>query len=109
MQSYILSLRTVNDKPILNYNLGLCIVNEDNQEVQIKLSDRIVSLKKYDYLNKDKIFDDGKQFFILVNKQLSKKYAFDLLMKYAMNKIDSRIEHLKALKMNYQKQLTTAA
>lgn len=102
-QSIVYSLRTINGKPSLDYKWGLKIVLETKNELQIELPTGIVTLNKYHYLNKDKVFDNGDLFFMIANKQIKAEYIFKKLLEYAMIKIETRINHLHNLKNSYSK------
>lgn len=86
------SLRTINDRSILNFDLTGLIVTENQYSIEVKTPKGIVTLDHYDYLNKMKVYDDGELFFIVCTKRINQKYAFKFLMNYAMEKVDKTIE-----------------
>lgn len=102
-QSIIYGLRTLNGTPQLDYSIGLKIILDTPTELQIDLPNGIVTLNKYVYLNKDKVFDNGDLFFMIANKQVKSEYIFKKLLEYAMRKIETRIDHLHNLKNSYSK------
>lgn len=102
-RSYIYSLKSINDTPTLCIDLGLNIVREDTNQLEIKISNEILTLNKYIYMNKPKIVDKGGCFFIVASKAMARDHAFKILMEYAVSKIDTRISYLESLKGNYQK------
>lgn len=112
MRIMLLSLRTLKDgKSDLNFNLTQCIddfFNHQSDTLQIKLPSGELRINKWAYLNKGKIYDTGKEFFLVANKQFNQDYAFKLLMEYAILKLDTRIEHLKATKNKYEMELQVA-
>jgi len=56
-------------------------------------------------MNTMKVYDTGREYFIVANKQVNTNYIFEVLMRYAMQKIDTRIDFLQTIKLNYQKEL----
>lgn len=108
MHTFIYSLRTRDGLPELDYSLGLKIEFENPQEIHIQLSTGIVILKKWDYLNKDRIFDNGKEFFMIATKKVKASYIFSFLLEYACSKLDNRIGKLETLKQQYKRILTAA-
>jgi hypothetical protein len=121
MRIILLSLRYVNDKPILNFDLtgkltDFTIHNSDKLEIHLPTG--TIYLDKWQYLNKWKIYEDPKNpkcFFIVCNKQANQDYAFKFLMEYAISKIDkvaddlsSRLDNLHTMKVKLQKSLIAA-
>lgn len=110
MHTIIYSLRDLNGSPKLDYSLGLKIVFETPKEIQIELPTGTVTLNKYKYLNKDIVYDNGdKIFFLICNKQVKSEYAFKFLLRYASNKLATRISNLQMIKSSWDKLSTTAA
>lgn len=105
-RSYIYSLKTVKDTPVLCIDLGLNIEFEDTKLLEIKIGDELVTLNKFEFMNKPKVVDKGGSFFIVASKAMAREWAFDILMKYAINKLDTRISYLETLKNQYKKILT---
>lgn len=105
IRTIIYTLKRVNDQSILSIDLTANIVAETVDSLTIKLphKDAIV-LNKYEWVNKDKIYDDGKVFFMVCNKQRNRDYVQDCLARHAMEKVDDRIEYLFAFK-NHLKSL----
>lgn len=112
MKLMLYSLRSAkNGKSELNYDLTKCITdfyNHQSNTLEIKLPSGTIYLPKWEYLNKLRIVDTGKEFFIVANKQLSTKAAFNYLLRYAVQKVDTRIAHLTQLKKTYQKEIKAA-
>lgn len=79
---------------ILSIELTAFIVAETHTGITIKFphSEKAVTLDKYEWVNKEKIFDDGKVFFLVANKQLNTKFATSILARYAMDKLFDTIE-----------------
>lgn len=97
-----------NGESEIRIDLTNCLTDFNNHQtdtLEIKLPSGTIRLFKWAYLNKPKVYDDGKVFFIVANKQLSTDYAFEILMKYAIQKIDFRIESLNKAKEKYQKEI----
>lgn len=105
MRSLIYTLRTVNDKSILSIDLTGLVISEDYQKIQLNLPSGVTTLNKWDYLNKEVIYDDGKVFFMICNKAPDRKWVTKVLLEYALTKIDTRIDNLHTLKSRYQKEL----
>ncbi len=94
--------------PEISYEIGNRFPFEDKDQIKIEISNEIITLNKSYYLNtpyrkKLVIYDDGKVFFALCNKHVSKDYVFAELIKHACQKIDRRIENLEGLKNSYRK------
>lgn len=79
--------------------------NHHKPSLEIELPSGFVVLKKSEYLNKGKVYDNSKVFFIVATKSLCQKQAKRLLLQHACNKIDTRLAHLQSLKSNYKKLL----
>lgn len=106
MRVFIYSLRTLSGRPVLDYSLGLHVSYPNQYQISIQLPTGLVTLNKSEYLNKMKIYDDGvKIFFYVCTKKVSAKFVFKKLLEYSVFKIDNRIEHLQALKNDYEKVL----
>lgn len=88
------SLRTINDKSTLNFDLTKLIVSETHYTTQIKLASGEVFLNHSEYLNKMKVYDDGDVFFIVCTKQISLKYAKKVLIQYALEKVAETLDTL---------------
>lgn len=88
------SLKTRNEKSELNFDLTGLIVTENYYTLQIKLPSGEVFLNIKEYMNTMKIYDDGEVFFIVCNKMVDLDYAKDILMKYALERVDKTIESL---------------
>ncbi len=85
----------MNDQSILSIDLTQFIVSETPTSITIKFPDKeAFTLNKYDWVNKDKIYDDGKTFFMVANKQLNTRFAQDRLARHAMGKVFDKIEDL---------------
>lgn len=88
------SLKSINDRSELNFDLTGLIVAENYYTVQIKLPSGEVFLNIKEYMNTMKVYDDGEVFFILCNKMVDLEYAKGILMKYALERVDKTIESL---------------
>lgn len=108
MRSRIYSLRTVNDRTVLSLDLTGLIVSETHQTLQIKLETGTIYLNKWDYLNKMRVYDDGKVFFIIATKAVCQKYIKKFLLEYSIIKIDSRLDNLLNFKERLEKELVAA-
>lgn len=108
MHTIIYSLRDINGETKLSIDLGANIIFENTKSLQLQLPSGIETLNKYEWVNKDRIFESGKYFFLVCTKQRSRDYVFDYLLKYAISKIDTRINYLDSLKSNYKKLLKAA-
>lgn len=106
---YSLKSDTKTGKTILDYNLnseGIVISNTLDQLV-LNLDGKLITIDKKRWVNNMKVFDTGKRFFIICTKSVSTNYVFEALMKYAMSKIDTRIQFLNDIKHQYQKELNS--
>lgn len=95
MRLVLLSLRSVNDRTILNFDLTGKLTDFNNHHadtLEIKLETGTIKLNKWAYLNKYKIYEDNlnpKCFFLVGNyKSINHDHAFKTLMQYAIDKID---------------------
>lgn len=88
------SLRTINDKSTLSFDLTGLITSETHYNIQIKLPSGDVYLNHSEYLNKMKVYDDSELFFVVCTKQISTKYAKKVLIKYALEKVDKTLDTL---------------
>jgi hypothetical protein len=101
----ILSLRVVNDRSVLNYDLTGKLTNFWNHHsptFEIKLPTGTVYLNKYTYLNRFKIFqsEDPNIFFMVFGyKKPHKETVLKLLLRYQANQkiplIKPRVKHKK--------------
>lgn len=102
-QSIIYSLKTVNNRTVIDYSIGLKIVCETPKELQIELPTGIVTLNKFQYVNKNKIYEAGnKLFFMVANKRRDSKDVQAYLMTYAIRKVTERIQSLTQYKNQLQ-------
>lgn len=108
MHTLIYSLRSVNDKSQLSIDLTGLIVDENNQTIQLNLPSGITNIRKYEYLNKMRVYDDGKVFFLICTKHVSRESALKKLLQYAIDKVDQRIGFLNELKGKYQNEMVAA-
>lgn len=94
-------------KTVLSYKLNSegIIVSNDLEKVVVKLNGKLITLFKSRWMNK--VYDDGKTTFFMATKQIRTEYIFETLMKYALTKIDVRIEFLQTMKSTYQKELNS--
>lgn len=100
-----------NGKSFIGIDLTKCLTDFENHQtntLEIKLPEGTIYLNKWQYLNKMKIYDSGKHFFIVANKQLDSTAAFNFLLRYAVQKVSTRIEFLNQLKKTYQRELKVA-
>lgn len=98
-RTIIYTLKRVNDQSVLSIDLTANIVVETPDSITIKFPDKeAFTLNKYEWVNKDRIYDDGKNFFLVCNKLRNKDYVRHFLACHAMDKVDDRIETLFAFK-----------
>lgn len=112
MRAILYSLREIEGKTILSIDLGGNIISENTEQIQLLLPQGPATLPKAMYMNKDRIFDNGKVFFYVCSKQVDRDYIFNRLLEYASKKLDTRIAHLQALKERFlseRKKLKVAA
>lgn len=94
----------------VSLNIGLTghlvdFCNHHSGTLEIDFPTGKLSLKKSEYLNTGKVLDTGKVAILIATKSFSPKQVKKLLLQYACDKIDSRLEHLNTLKSNYLKLL----
>ena len=98
-----------NGKALLDITLGLKITFEDSEMLKVEVSpNEIITITKSEWINRARVWDNNKVFFLVASKHFNQKYAFDVLMNHAVSKIDKRIDYLVKLKEQYSKQLTAA-
>lgn len=102
-RTFLYSLRTIDDKPTLCIDLMAKILSENSTSLELQLPNQLIKINKYEFLNKDRIFDNGTVFFYVCSKAVSREYIFRKLMNYAINKLEGRISHLQSLKQSYSK------
>jgi hypothetical protein len=109
MKTVLYSLRTVNEKSVLSIDLTGLIVSENPQSILLKIADENVILYKYEYLNRMKIYDNGKVFFIVCSyKKVSRISAYKCLMAYAIEKLKRRKDNIEANIQKYERELCAA-
>lgn len=87
-------------KVTLDYTLTSYLVDFDNHhdsQLQINLPSGSITLNKVEYLNNGKVFYNGKVFFIVATKWMSKKYALRLLLEFACVRCELRLSTYKKL------------
>lgn len=102
-KNIVYSLKTRKGIPTICYDLTNGITFENNSEITIELPGETVTLKKSEYLNYPstlnfKVYDNKDIFFLLCNKHVSAKYAFEVLLKYASEKLGKKIAAYQTLK-----------
>lgn len=106
MRTILYNLRNVGNEVVLSIDLTSKIVSENSESIIVDLPTGQSTIKKAQWINKGKIYEvDSKLFFIIASKQLSRKYAFEVLMNHSIGKISNRIAKLEALKKEYQLQV----
>lgn len=111
-RTFIYSLKNdLNGQPILSIDLMHTILFENNHLLELTLPEGRTALNKYEYVNTFKVYDNGKVFFFVCNKQVDRDFVFDKLLDYDCTKIDTRIVYLEGLKQFYKakKKLKVAA
>lgn len=98
MRTRLLSLKTVNGKSVLCYDLTLKIMNETVKEIEFVIDDRSYTLEKRSWLNTCKVWDNGRTFFIVCSKKMNAGYAKNVLLKYSIGLIDKRLDNLSQFK-----------
>jgi len=94
----------------LSYDLGLRITEENPHQLKFNTGKEIVTLSKYEFMNKFKVFEFGTGFnyFIVCNKQVDAKFAFQKLIEYALTKIRTQRMLLDTFESQYKKLLSAA-
>lgn len=108
MRSRLYTLRSVSDKSVLSLDLTGKIISETHYSLTIELDSGTIELPKWDYLNKMKVYDDGKIFFIVAGKQVCQKYIKEFLLKYSLDKVENRLDNLVKFKERLKKELVAA-
>lgn len=87
MKIVILSLRTVNDKIVINYNLTALLTdyfNHHSPTLKIELPTVTIYLSKYAYLNRYKIYSDGiHSFMVFQYKKPDTKLVLKMLIEHS--------------------------
>lgn len=112
MKLVILSLRSVNDKSILSYDLTALLTDyfdHHSDTLEIKLPTGTIHLNKFQYLNKAKIYEDAKNpkcfFMVFSYKKPDEDWAFNYLMKHAINQLDKKVNNIIKIKERLQREL----
>lgn len=108
MRCILYSLRDIKGSTILSIDLTTLILSETNSKLTINLPSGSVTINKFDWLNREIIYDDGRHFFLICNKQASREWAFKTLMRYAILKVNTRLDNLIEAKERYIKELDAA-
>jgi hypothetical protein len=109
MRTLLYSLRTINDKSILSIDLTGLVISENSSSLLLKIDNQNVILYKYEYLNRMKIYDNGKVFFIVCSyKKVSRISAYKCLMAYAIEKLKRRKDNIEANIQKYERELCAA-
>jgi hypothetical protein len=108
----ILSLKTFNDRSILNYdltNLLTSYFDHHSDILEINLPTGTIRLNKFQYLNKAKIYEDPKNpkcfFMVFSYKKPNEDWAFNELMKHAINQLDKKVDNIIKIKNRLQSEL----
>jgi hypothetical protein len=94
------SFKEFGGKVTLDYTLTSCLVDYDNHhdsELKISLPSGLITLRKAEYLNTGKVYFNGKVFFIVATKWMSKKYALKTLLEFACVRCELRLSTYKKL------------
>lgn len=94
------SFKESNGKVTLDYTLTRCLVDFDNHvsdSLKINLSSGLITLRKAEYLNTGKVYFNGRVFFIVATKWMSKKYILKLLLEFACVRCELRLSTYKKL------------
>ena len=107
-RSRIMLYNLINKGGKVSLNIGLSgylidCCNHHADTLKINLQNGQISISKLAYLNTGKVYDTGKVCFLVATKSFSPKQIKRVLLQYACDKIDSRLEHLLSLKLSYQK------
>jgi len=96
----------INGKTILSYDLNSdeIVISNNLETIELRLNGKIITIQKAMYVNK-RIFDDGKTFFYIATKQIRTEYVFDLLMDYAIKKLDTRAMLIATTRDKFVKEL----
>lgn len=87
-------------KVILDYSLTKCLDDFDNHHsdtLNINLKSGSITLPKELYLNTGKVYFNGKVFFIVATKWMSKKYALRCLLEFACVRCELRLSAYRKL------------
>lgn len=97
-----------NGNTILDYSLNGEGILIDNtlEKIALKLDNKIYTIEKSKWVNTMRVYDTGRHFFVICNKQVNTKYVFETLMKYAISKVETRIDFLQTIKLTYLKELS---
>lgn len=98
MRTRLLSLKTVNDKSVLCYDLTNKIVEESIKEIEVVIDGRSYIIEKRNWLNTCKVWDNGKTFFIVCSKRMNARYAKKVLLEYSIELVDKRLDNLNQFK-----------
>lgn len=107
ISTYLYSLKEdTGGKIRLSIDLGMHIENDQGDTIQLLLPQGPATLPKSMYLNKDRIFDNGKVQFFVCNKQVNRQYIFQKLLQYRLTKFETYISYFEAKRNEYKKELS---
>lgn len=107
IQTYLYSLNERDGKIELSIDLGKFIEDDKGDSIQLILPQGPATLPKYMYLNKDRIYDNGKLFFYVCSKQINREYIFKKLLEYRVNKFETYKTHFELKITEYKRQLNS--
>lgn len=108
LSTYLYSLKEDQTGKIsLSIDLGKFIENDIGDAIQLILPQGPATIPKGLYLNKDKIWDNGKCFFFVCSKQVNRQYIFQKLLQYRLTKFETYISYFEAKRNEYKKELNS--
>lgn len=100
---------TPDGKTILDYSLNSdeIVISNTLEKLILRIDQKVYTIEKQKWVNTMKVYDTGSKFFIICTKSVSTNYVFETLMKYAVSKLNVRIDFLNTLKESYIKELNS--
>jgi len=106
LRTYLYSLKEGEEGTLrLSIDLGMYIQSDTGDSIQLHLPQGPATLPKRVYLNTDKIFDNGKVYFYVCNKQVNREYIFQKLLQYRINKFETYVNYFESKINLYKKEL----
>lgn len=107
LSTILYSLRERDGQIELSIDLGKFIEDDIGDTIQLYLPQGPATIPKGLYLNKNKIWDNGKVFFYVCDKKMSREQVLERLLKYRLTKFETYISYFEAKRNDYKKELNS--
>lgn len=108
MRTILYSLRDEKNRTELSIDLTGRVIDENLHSLTVELPTGTVCLQKENWLNRDRVYDDGKVFFLVANKLRNTDHVLKTLIRYAIQKLDTRLAHIEVYRNRLNKELAVS-